>query len=519
MKIRRFFAKDMRSGLAQVTKELGSDAAILSTNNVNGGIEIVAATDYEQAMAAARKQKQESDEALLASSLSSSSQATSTQPNSSLATSSNSYLPSYAEMGEDKVNLRGRSESSSKRKLNSQAASNFKSAQQSKFKNNAKTSSKIKPPAQPGAQPRTESLVEPIPQFDLTDATAQSKNNDKYTNSLSRGQSQNMAASISAASKQKNFEWGQDPVIAGVQQELELLRSLLQTQLADLSWTRKMETDPVNVEIMRRLVSMELPVLLSEKYATKIESHEIGEAWYKVAAMLAHDINISELDPVEQGGCYALVGPTGVGKTTTVAKMAAIAALKYGSESVAMISTDSYRIAAHEQLKIYGQILNIPVVSVANAEELEQTLDHFENRRLILIDTAGVGQRDQRLAEQVNCLTGSRQGVKNLLVLSATAQTTILSETVQSFRQLELAGAILTKLDETTSLGPVITALIRTQLPLSFITDGQNVPDDIHRAKAHQLVTDAISLANSYPLEKDEEWRIAQGLSSFLKVS
>jgi len=308
-------------------------------------------------------------------------------------------------------------------------------------------------------------------------------------------------------------------VITGVKHELELLRGLLQTQLADLCWTRKMETNPVNVEIMRRLVSMELPVLLAEAYATKIKEEEIGEAWYKVAALLAHDIAISKLDPVDQGGCFALVGPTGVGKTTTVAKLAALAALKYGPESVAMISTDSYRIAAHEQLKIYGQILNVPVISVSNADEMAQTLEHFSNRRLILIDTAGVGQRDQRLAEQVSCLTGVEQQIQNILVLSATAQMSVLTETIQRFGQLVLKGTILTKLDETTSLGPVITTLIRTKLPLSFITDGQNVPDDIHGAKSHQIIADAISLANRYPLEKDEEWKIAQGLSPLKRVS
>ncbi len=454
MKIRRFFAKDMRAGLSQVSTELGPEAAILSTNNVNGGVEIVAATDYEQALVEARKQKHKVTKPRISESV--------------------ANLLS----DDDKVTL-------SSQKTNS----SFDPVKSSR-------------PSKP--------LVNEMPQLVQAETKSSMIDSEKY----------NQVSFTPAQGQPKtSYDWGQDPAITGVKNELQMLRGLLQTQLADLCWTRKMETNPINVEIMRRLVSMEVPVQLAEEYASKITHSEIGEAWYRVAAMLAHDVTISELDPVEKGGCFALVGPTGVGKTTTVAKLAARAALKYGPESVAMISTDSYRIAAYEQLKIYGQILNVPVVSVSNSEEMVQTLEHFDNRRLILIDTAGVGQRDKRLAEQVNCLTTDQNQIKNILVLSSTVLMSVLNETIQRFGQLTLNGAILTKLDETTSLGPVISTLIRTKLPLSFITDGQNVPDDIHRAKAHQLIADAISLANSYPLEKDEEWKIAQGLSAFKRVS
>ncbi len=496
MKIRRFFAKDMRTGLAEISKELGSDAAILSTNSVNGGIEIVAATDYEQSLLDSRH------------SSSGQPKATRTKNASRRNSTGSSFSDGHKTARNSHQEHPGESVISD---VDFESTLNGLKKQQTHKKPDEikRTSSNT-----------ASSSVASSAQFTDNPSIQATSVNDTFAEVVTENKEPSPSNSIyntgSTAEKtlNKDFSWGVDPVISGVKDELELIRGLLQSQLAELSWKHKIGSDPVSTELLKRLVALGLPVSLSESYTLKKQSAELKQAWYQVAAALAHDINISTIDPVQQGGCYALVGPTGVGKTTTIAKMAAMAALKYGADSVAMISTDSYRIAAHEQLTVYGQIMGVQVISVADANALSRTLQQLSDKRLILIDTAGIGQRDKRLAEQVACLTRSGENIQNLLVLSATAQLASIKESVQRFGELKLDGAILTKLDEATSLGPALTTLIRTGMAVSFVTNGQNVPDDIHPARAHDLITEAINLANSYPQESEDEWQIAQSMKA-----
>ncbi len=452
MKIRRFYAKDMRTGLKQVSQEMGPEAAILSTNNVNGGIEIVAATDYEEAIRFSKLDQQTKPDLLSEEQLA---------PSNNLVEQINLQQQDLLKPRRD-----------NKISKNSEKLSNFKaSINQPKPKIGDFESLKA----------RT------IAATDINTERKQLPNRDQVN-------------------------WGSDPVISNVHDELRLLRGLLQGQIAESDWGRRQQQTPVEAEILKRLVNLGLPVELAENYAEVDENVDLGDAWYRVAATLAHDIPIADSNIIDAGGCYALVGPTGVGKTTTIAKLAAIAVTKYGADSVALISTDSYRIAAHQQLAIYAQIMGVEVVSVADGHQLDKALSGFKNKKLILIDTAGIGQRDQRLSEQLTCLNVSAHKINHLLVLSATSQLANLHESVKRFGQFRLQGAILTKLDEATSLGKIIATIIRAQLALFYVTDGQNVPEDIHQAKAHQLVTEAISLANQYPPETAEQWRLAQNL-------
>jgi flagellar biosynthesis protein FlhF len=181
-----------------------------------------------------------------------------------------------------------------------------------------------------------------------------------------------------------------------------------------------------------------------------------------------------------QGGVVALVGPTGVGKTTSVAKIAARYAMRHGYDQVALVTTDSYRIAAHEQLRTYARILGVPVRVANDADELRTTLDNLADRSLVLIDTAGMSQRDRRLAEQFHTLVTGAPTVQTYAVLAANTQPGGLDETVHAFRGAELDGCVLTKIDESTSLGPALSTIIEQSLPLAFLSDGQRVPEDLH---------------------------------------
>jgi flagellar biosynthesis protein FlhF len=210
-------------------------------------------------------------------------------------------------------------------------------------------------------------------------------------------------------------------------------------------------------------------------------------------------------DSLDQGGVVALVGATGVGKTTTIAKLAARYALRHGRERVALVTTDSYRIAAHEQLRTYGRILGIPVRIANSHAELSEALKLLSDKDLILIDTAGMSQRDVRLSEQFALLGEAAPNLKTFLVLSTTTHRSGLGEVVKAFGKVKLDGCILTKLDETTSLGGALSTAVEHKLPVAYVSDGQRVPEDIHIARAPNLIQRAVLVAQQTSQALEQE--------------
>ena len=193
-----------------------------------------------------------------------------------------------------------------------------------------------------------------------------------------------------------------------------------------------------------------------------------------------------EEDVVVRGGVVALIGPTGVGKTTTTAKLAARAVVRYGADKVALITTDSYRIGAHEQLRIYGKILGVAVQAVRDTEDLRLTLSALKNKHLVLIDTIGMGQRDNRVAGQNEMFDAC--GVQRLLLLNATSSGDTLDDVVRIYNGPGVVGCIPTKLDEAVSLGTVLDVAVRHKLALHYITNGQRVPEDLHEVNLEYLL-------------------------------
>jgi len=201
---------------------------------------------------------------------------------------------------------------------------------------------------------------------------------------------------------------------------------------------------------------------------------------------LAKSLRISEDDPIERGGVIALVGPTGVGKTTTLAKLAARYAAQHSARDVALVTTDGFRVGAREQLFTYGRLLGMPVIEVANPNELGDTLDRLGDYRLVLVDTAGLSHRDLALGAQLSAL--ARLGhVNTQLVLPANTHADDLDEVVRRFGIAKPRGVVLSKVDETGRLGAALGVTVRHRLPISYLTDGQRVPEDIHRAEPHRL--------------------------------
>jgi flagellar biosynthesis protein FlhF len=294
----------------------------------------------------------------------------------------------------------------------------------------------------------------------------------------------------------------------GIAREIRLLRGLLESQLAGMAWGELSRHAPEKLEALRQLLSAGFCPALSRQLVEKMPAQmslDQGMRWVKAA--LTHNLAAATTDDdlINRGGIYALIGPTGVGKTTTVAKLAARCALLHGPDSVALLTTDSYRIGAHDQLRIYGRIIGVPVHEVKDETDLQFTLADLSEKHLVLIDTVGMGQRDQRISEQLALF--DEDNVSTLLLLAANAQTGTLDDVARRYRNSHLAGCILTKLDETMNLGGCLDVAIRHKLRLHFLTNGQRVPEDLHRANVSYLVDRAFrgeTQNSAFTLKPDE---------------
>ena len=277
--------------------------------------------------------------------------------------------------------------------------------------------------------------------------------------------------------------------------ELNRMRSVLEHQLRRLNST---DDVPPARPLLERLNRLGLAQHRVEQVMAEVRRTGNGQkgGWAAARDILAGKIPVSDDDVVSHGGVMALVGPTGVGKTTTVAKLAARFALRFGRRHVALITTDTYRIGAQEQLLTFGKMLGVPVYSASSRETLGRMLQEHSRTRLVLIDNAGLSQRDLRLAAQLGDLS-CIPFIKTYLVVSATTQAGGLEEVFTAFGRGRLQGCILTKLDEAASLGHVLEALMRQHLPLVYGCDGQQVPEDIRTGAATHLIDRAEKLATT----------------------
>ena len=393
MKIKRFQAADVRQAIREVREVLGPDAVILSNTRVDGGIEIVAATDYDE-----------------------------------------SQFRRQTQTAQDPAREQPRVE------INPSMAAH-------------------------------EAMPRPAPKENI---------------------------------------WSQEPTLVQMRREIASLRDMLQNQLSDLTWKDMERQSPTQMQLLKRFLHMGVEVEIAKQITARMQGiDDLDTAWRQSLGHLAGQIGLAQDDFLSQGGIYALVGPTGVGKTTTIAKMAARCALKHGARHVALITTDCYRIGGQEQLRSYARILGVPVRVARSHAELGDTLDDLLDRRFILIDTAGMNQRDMQLSEKFALLKQQSPRVKTYLTLSANTQASGMDDIIKAFSHLDLSGCILTKTDEANSLGGAISAMIRHRLPLAYIANGQQVPEDLSLARPNTLVNQASDLMN------DEQQLDPQTLSSY----
>lgn len=306
-----------------------------------------------------------------------------------------------------------------------------------------------------------------------------------------------------------------DSVVHNLMREMAAMKSLLQREISGMAWSGLRHHAPARAAMMQVLVNAGFSPILARQIITVLpEQALMPEADKAVRAEITKLLRTASSEPlIADGGTYALVGPTGVGKTTTIAKLAARCVVRYGAASLGLITTDSYRIAAHDQLRVYGKILNVPVHGVKDAADMASTLARMRDKRTVLIDTVGMSQRDPMLAEQGAMLAAGGTRVKRLLLLNATANAATLDEVVAAYSNGGLHGCIITKLDETASLAAALDCVIRHRLTVYYVTIGQGVPEDIRLPNADYLLHRSLRPTMNHDVHDlgDEELSLAVG--------
>jgi flagellar biosynthesis protein FlhF len=298
-----------------------------------------------------------------------------------------------------------------------------------------------------------------------------------------------------------------DVSLSNMQDEISSLRGLLETQLGNLVWKDQSERYPLRAQMLRNLSQLGVAPDIANIVIDRLPpEHDVRNTWNAPLSTLAQMLPVQDSEILTKGGTIALIGPTGVGKTTTIAKIAAHYAMNNWANDIALVSADSFRIGAKEHLQAFANIIGCDVHPASSYEELTDTLERLQNKKLVLIDTEGRSQRDRDLASNLAAYGQAHDRVRFYLTLSAATQESALDEIVREFNRVPLDGCVVTKIDEAGQLGCVMSALIRHDVPAAWFSDGQRVPEDLHAASRKKLwlVNEAVACMESSQPRIDE---------------
>lgn len=454
MKLRKFVAPTTREALALVKESLGDDAVVLTTRESREGIEILAAAQNELS---AEESKQ----------------ASSPKPTAQAKTgdSKNSIVSSTADIIKERMEIQAKA---LEEKSNSSAVHVESGSEKTEFQ------SEIKEPKDlsEGLRRRIEKVSQsPIP------------------------------TGIGDASK---FDEQ-----VRLMKEMLSIKEMLGEQMQMLTWRDTVHKNPVRAEIWELLKQSGFSPLFARKVVEKLDesfTSEQANAWLRKVLMKNIPCVEKGKDLVNTGGTFALVGPTGVGKTTTTAKIAARCVIKYGRESIGLITTDSFRIGAQDQLRIYGKILGVQVYTAQTLEDLRTLRQTLSRKHLVLIDTVGMAQRDKRISDQTQMLRDT--DAKRILLLNGAAQPENLDDVALHYKKGGLDGSILSKLDEAVRLGGAIDIAIRHKLPIHYLATGQQVPEDLYSCNSAVLINRALNSKASTAFDVNQQEKAWMEVSS-----
>ena len=500
MNILRFVAENSREVMRLVRDALGPDALIVSNRRVDGGIEVMAASaddsvDERDDAQSDRQRDPRSSSGERSDGISdgASQGAGSERSNSAAAVPS---MPSYTGAHTPAPSLPAYASAHAPAPIH-RGASAYAAAM---------LPSEAPPPMHAPMPPSVARMSAPSPQVSAPSPQVSAPSASPASAAASASQP---AIGNSAASSTQTADAG---VGAQLQDAISSLQRTFETRIEGLMWGKGALGQPAGAALFRGLLEAGFSAPLARALLERLPkgySAEQALAWARKEITTHLPLQVDESPLWETGGVFALVGPTGVGKTTTLAKLAARCVARVGRDQVAMLTTDNFRIGAVEQLQIYGQLLSIPTRSVRDAASLRQTLDEWGNRRIVLIDTTGISQRDRKLAQQAAMLMGGGRPVRRLLVLNAASQGDTLDEVAHAYRHgvgEDVCGCVITKLDEASRLGAVLDTAIRHRLPIHYVAGGQKVPEDFSLPSAARLVDHAFSsVAADKPLFAADE--------------
>lgn len=443
MNVRKFIAANARDALRKVKETLGNDAIILSNRGIPGGVEIMAVAARDMAMIV---------------------------PTQVADTTPPDRRPAIAEADDDyRVSL------SSARAQAAQGVPPRVQPQPAPI-----AARPVAPPAAPRPAATVNAAIPRTGGLRNLEMARPQQSTAAFTPPPVQKPAPSPAPRVQAqASPPRRAE--AEVVPMAVMDEIRSLRKIVEQHLAGFAWGEAARSEPVKTDVLRQMLDAGFSPQFSRDLLADLPMEMDGlqaMAWVKGAADRSLFTIGNESDIVDRGGIYALVGPTGVGKTTTTAKLAARCVLRHGPSKVALVTTDGYRIGAHEQLRIYGRILGVSVYLVKDAAELRQTLAELQHKHMVLIDTMGMSQKDKLVPELTDMLAGC--DVQRLLLLSSTSRGDTLDDVVRAYEGDNLAGCILTKIDEAASLATPLDVIMRHGLRLHYVSNGQRVPEDLH---------------------------------------
>ncbi|MCC4595512.1 flagellar biosynthesis protein FlhF [Xanthomonas campestris pv. phormiicola] len=530
MKIKRFVAPDMRTAFRMVRDEHGPDAVILSNRRTDEGIEIVAASNYDEALVQQALDAARPEEAAPRLQVSAANPA----PRAAKA-AANPAMAMMAAISERRAPAAAMAAAGSSASV-AQAAPARPLTQPAAIAASAMPAGTAPAPSRPAAAPRAPAPAQPAAPFAEFRIPEDVFRNAPISVPMPSPFAAPAAAASAAAIAADVPAWLEDiaavsltpaatpgaanvvplpaaapaasagipapPTLApvasfpGVQNdeqltqlrdELALMRQMIEREMNRLT-DERLRGSPVRAQALELMDDYGFDSGLTRDVVMQIPADlELHRGRGLMLGLLSKRLPIAPLDPIEEGGVIALIGPTGAGKTTTIAKLASRFLQRHAARDVALVTTDTIRVGGREQLHSYGRQLGIAVHEADSDAALQQLLERLRDYKLVLIDTAGMGQRDRALAAQLHWLRASRV-VRSLLVLPANAHFSDLDEVVRRFAGADPQGVILTKLDETGRFGSALSVVADHRLPITWVTDGQRVPDDLHRANAASLV-------------------------------
>ncbi len=475
MKVKRIFAPDMRQAMRRAREEIGPDAVIVSNHRVAGGVEVVAAHEHEFEAAQAefkreyeKKKRREEQVGLL----------------------TNAKKREGLESELNKARMRIMEAEEQLREDNAVG-----------LQSDGKRNLQIEPDDDEDLHTILESLK----------VRQKARRGDVFDD-------EPLDEIDTEVDPYRAVVPAETAVIESMQGEIQQLKALLEQQMQISSrkvWVEETKPakmpEPATLEgkLNKRFERMGLSHALTTHLTKGLESDlDVAKAWRITLAKLTDAIPVMTEDYIDRGGMIAFVGPTGVGKTTTIGKLAARYVLQHGSAGLALVTTDSFRIAAHEQLRTFGRILDVPVRVVDENNSLDDVLTSLRGKRLVLIDTAGMSQHEGPSEAQKNMLTDISVRLKKILVLSCSSQRQVLEDAYDNYHNIGLNGCVLSKLDESGSIGEALALAVEKNLPIAYVTDGQKVPDDIEVAQRNDLVSRAVVTAQK-TLERERARALA----------